>query len=106
MGGKTNPNVHVSVPGLASFIIKTPKDILAEYDHNPLYKPLGVRAAGRQNLATGEIDSSSLKFVEFIEYAPDYDESYLNSLIGKAKSSWADVGNADEWLRELRGGTN
>jgi hypothetical protein len=104
MGGKTNPNVHVSVPGLASFIIKTPKDVLAEYDHNPLYKPLGVRAAGRQNLSTGEIDS--LKFVEFIEYSPDYDESYLNSLISKAKSSWADVSDADEWLRELRGGTN
>ncbi len=36
----------------------------------------------------------------------DYDENYLNSLINKAKSSWSDVGDADEWLRELRGGTD
>jgi len=103
MGGKTNPNVHVSVTGLGTFRINTPRETLAQYDHNPLYKPLGVRAAGRQNLATGEIDSSSLKFVEFIDYAPDFDEPYLNSLIEKAKSSWADIGDVDEWLHELRG---
>jgi len=106
MGGKTSPNVHVNVPGLASIIIKTPKDILADYDHNPLYKPLGVRASGRQNLATGEIDAGSLKFVEFIEYAPEYDDTYLNSLINKAKVSWAGVNDADVWLRELRGAAN
>ena len=105
MGGKTNPNVHVSVAGLASYIIKTPKEILSEYEYNPLYKPLGVRTEGRQNLATGEIDTSSLKFVEFIEYAPDYDEKYLNALINKATTSWADVNDADAWLHELRGAT-
>lgn len=33
----------------------------------------------------------------------EYDESYLNSLIDKAKDSWADVQDADEWLRDLRG---
>jgi hypothetical protein len=103
MGGKTNPNVHVSVPGLATFKIQTPRDTLAQYDHNPLYKPLGVRATGRQNIATGEIDSGSLAFVEFIDYSPDYDEKYLDSLINKAQSSWADVPDADAWLRELRG---
>ncbi len=105
MGGKVNPNMHVSVPGLASFRIQTPRDTLAQYDHNPLYKPLGVRATGRQNIATGEIDSGSLAFVEFIDYSPDYDEKYLDSLIDKAQSVWADVPDADAWLRELRGET-
>ena len=103
MGGKTNPNVHVSVPGLASFRIQTPKETLAHYEHNPLYKPLGIRATGRQNMATGEVDACSLKFVEFIEYSQEYDENYINSLIDKAKDSWADVEDADEWLRDLRG---
>jgi hypothetical protein len=103
MGGASNPNVHVRVTGLKTFIIKTPREILAHYERNPLYKPLGVRAAGRQNPATGEIDAGSLKFVEFIDYTTDYDEAYLNSLIEKAKTSWADVADADEWLRELRG---
>jgi hypothetical protein len=35
---------------------------------------------------------------------PDYDEHYLNSLIGKAKESWADVEDTDAWVRELREG--
>jgi hypothetical protein len=103
MGGKASPNVHISVPGLGTYIIKTPRETLANYNHNPLYKPLGVRAAGRQNPGTGEIDSTSLKFVEFIDYFPDYDERYINSLIEKATSSWAGVGDIDEWLHELRG---
>ena len=87
MGGKVKPNVHVSVAGMPAVLIKTPKETLTNYERNPLYKPLGVRATGRQNLATGEIDTDSLDFVEFIEYNPDYDENYLNSLIGKAKES-------------------
>jgi hypothetical protein len=103
MGGKVSPNVHVSVPGFTSFRIQTPRETLAHYEHNPLYKLLGVRATGRQNIATGEIDSGSLSFVEFIDYSQDYDEKYLDSLIEKAQSSWADVPNADIWLRELRG---
>jgi hypothetical protein len=45
-------------------------------------------------------------FIEFITYAPDYDETYLNELINKASGSWADVADADEWLHELRGGLN
>jgi hypothetical protein len=38
-----------------------------------------------------------------IEYSSDYDANYLNSIISQAKNSWADIGNADEWLRELHG---
>ncbi len=103
MGGKTNPNVHVSVPGLATFRVQTPKEVLAHYEQNQLYKPLGVRATGRQNAATGEVDIGSLSFLEFIDYAPDYDEKYLDSLINKATGSWEGVVDADAWLHELRG---
>jgi len=105
MGGKVNPNVHVSVPGLGVFRIQTPKETIAKYDHNPLYKPLGIRASGRQNLATGEIDTGSLAFIDFVDYSEDYDEKYLQTLIAKAKNSWSDVHDADEWLHELRGAT-
>lgn len=105
MGGKTNPNVHVTVPGLATFRIQTPRETISHYEHNPLYKPLGVRAFGRQNIATGEIDSGSLVFVDFIDYSPDYDDNYLDSLIDKAQNAWADVPDADIWLHELRGAT-
>ncbi len=104
MGGKKKPNVHVSTPGLGSYIIDTPKEILADYENNPLYKPLGIRAFGRQNVITGELDYQSLRFREFIDYQPDYNEKYLNTLIDKAAESLADDINTDKWLRELRGG--
>lgn len=103
MGGKGNPNIHVTMPGVGSFAIDTPRNVLASYEKNPLYKPLGIRASGKQNLITGEIDKSSLKFIEFVEHAPDYDESYLNSLIEKSRETWRDIENPEEWIRELRG---
>jgi len=103
MGGKSKPNVHVSAPGIGSFIIETPKNVLSEYSGNPLYKPLGVRAIGRQNPVTGELDPGSLKFKDFVDYLPKYDEKYLNSLMDKAEETWVDIDDPDEWLHELRG---
>lgn len=68
-----------------------------------LYKKYGVRAVGKQNIETGEIDKSSLKLVELIDFTPKYDDEYLNSLILKAKAHWKNI-DADEWLTKYRGG--
>jgi hypothetical protein len=32
-----------------------------------------------------------------------YDESYLNSLIEKARSSWVGIHDVDEWVQDIRG---
>jgi hypothetical protein len=53
-------------------------------------------------LGTGEVDTQSLKFVEFIEYSPEYDEKYLESLIEQATGSWTGISDSDKWLRELK----
>jgi hypothetical protein len=98
-GGKKSPNVHVSAPDIGSFIIQTPKNILQNYERNPLYKPLGVSATGKQNLATGELDKHSLKFIGFVDYSNDYDEQYLNSLIEKASDSRGEIADPDEWFQ-------
>ncbi|MCX6177487.1 MAG: hypothetical protein NTZ00_09060, partial [Bacteroidetes bacterium] len=37
---------------------------------------------------TGEVDTSSLVFIELVDYQPKYDEDYLNGLRDKAKKSW------------------
>jgi len=103
MGGKGQPNIHVAMPGVGNFTIDTPREVLASYEKNPLYKPLGVRATGRQNLHSGEIDKSSLRFKEFIDYQLTYDEGYLKKLIDKASNTWRDIADPDEWVRELRG---
>ena len=64
---------------------------------------VGVRASGKQNVESGEIDARSLRLIELVDYDPKFDSDYLNDLISKAKKSWKGV-NPDEWLMNLRGG--
>jgi hypothetical protein len=74
-----------------------------EQEENVLYKKFGVRATGKQNLETGEIDTKSLKLVELINYNPKFDSDYLASLITKAKKRWKGM-DTNDWLINLRGG--
>lgn len=102
-GGKDKANLHLSTEEMGTVRIQTSIDFLKEYENNLLSKNFGVRATGKQHSKTGEIDTSSLKFVELVDYQPKYDESYLNNLITKASSTWSNVKNKDQWLREIRG---
>jgi len=103
VGGKTKANIHLDTDEFGSLAIETPKAYLQDQEENLLYKKFGVRATGKQNIETGEIDKSSLKLIKLIDFSPKYDDKYLNSLIAKAKSNWQDV-NPDEWLNNFRGG--
>lgn len=103
-GGKEKANVHIYTEELGRIIIQTPISFLEQYDDNLLYKNFGIRATGKQHSETGEIDTSSLQFVELVDYQPKYDEHYLSSLRDRAKKSWLSAINPDKWLNELRGG--
>jgi hypothetical protein len=103
-GGKDKANIHISTEEFGYLKIDTPISFLEEYDDNLLYKSFGLRAIGKQNSETGEIDKSSLKFLELIDYHPDYDEQYLSDLRKKAKKSWLKDIDPDEWLKQIRGG--
>ncbi len=102
-GGKDKANIHVLTEDLGSIRIQTPISFLEHYNDNLLYKTFGIRATGKQHSETGEIDTSSLKFVEIVDYHPKYDEQYLNNLIDKASNNWAQITDKDSWLREIRG---
>lgn len=102
-GGKDKANIHIVTEELGTIRVETPIAFLEKYEENILYKPFGIRATGRQHSETGEIDTSSIKFVELIDYNPTYDERYLKSLRAKARKSWKGV-DPDQWLRNLRGG--
>lgn len=102
-GGKTKANIHLDTDEFGFLAIETPKAYLQDQEENLLYKKFGVRATGKQNIETGEIDKSSLKLIQLIDFSPKYDDKYLNSLIAKAKSNWKDI-NPDEWLNNFRGG--
>lgn len=103
-GGKERANIHIYTEELGNVRIETPISFLKEYDENLLYKTFGIRAVGKQHSETGEIDKTSLKFLELIDYVQSYDEEYLKSLRDKAKKSWLAKVDANQWLREIRGG--
>jgi len=102
-GGKSKANIHLDTDDFGYLSIETGEQFLKEREENLLYKKFGVRAKGKQNIETGEIDTKSLYLIELIDYQPKFDNEYLNSLIKKAKQSWKNV-NPDEWLLNLRGG--
>jgi len=102
-GGKDRVNIHVNTEDLGVIRIETPQPILENLEENILYKSFGVRASGKQNIETGEIDKGSLVFIEMIDYSPKYDSDYLQKIRKKA-NSWLGSINPEDWLREVRGG--
>lgn len=102
-GGKSKANIHLDTDDYGYLSIETGEEFLKGIEENLLYKKFGVRASGKQNIETGEIDTKSLTLIELIDYQPKFDNDYLNSLIKKAKKSWKNI-NPDEWLLNLRGG--
>lgn len=100
-GGKDKSNIHLDTKEYGQVTIDADKEYLRNIEENLLYKEYGVRARGKQSLATGDIDLSSLKLISLQGYRPVYDEAYLNGLISKASKSWAGV-DVDSFLSELR----
>lgn len=101
-GGKSKANIHLDTQDYGYLSIATGQEFLKEREENLLYKKYGVRASGKQNTETGEIDTKTLSLIELVDYDPKYDDAYLNSLIKKAKKNWKDS-NAEAWLLSLRG---
>ena len=102
-GGKDKSNIHLDTKEYGQVTIDSNKDYLKNIKENLLYKEYGVRAIGKQSIATGEMDLSSLKLISLHGFRPVYDEGYLNGLIAKASVSWAGV-DVDSFLAEMRGG--
>ncbi|ENA1814443.1 hypothetical protein ABF174_001050 [Flavobacterium psychrophilum] len=103
-GGKDKANIHILTADFGTIRIQTPISFLEDYEENLLYKSLGIRALGKQHSSTGEIDTTTLKFLELVDYQPEYDDLYLKGLREKAKKSWLDGIDPDSWLKEIRGG--
>lgn len=103
-GGKDKANIHILTADFGTIHIQTPISFLEDYEENLLYKSLGIRALGKQHSSTGEIDTTTLTFLELVDYQPKYDDLYLKGLREKAKKSWLDGIDPDSWLKEIRGG--
>ena len=101
-GGKSKANIHLDTKDYGYLAIETGENFLKEIEENLLYKELGARVTGKQNIETGETDTRSLILVELINYQPKFDKDYLNSLIKNAKRSLKGI-NSDDWVLKLRG---
>lgn len=102
-GGKDKANIHILTEELGTLRIDTPIEFLEKYEENLLYKTFGIRAVGKQHIETGEIDRSTLRFVELIDYQPKYDEDYLRAIRNKAVNSWLNDIDPDKYISEIRG---
>lgn len=102
-GGKDKTSIQLNTENYGILTIHTTRSIIERIENNPLYKTIGLRVSGLQNIETGEFDRQSLYLLELIKYEPKFDPEYLNGLIERGKSHWADIDNPDEWLRNLRG---
>lgn len=103
MGGKTNPNLHISTEEHGTVIIQTTEEVLANQSDNRLYKYSGVHVHAKQNIKNGQLDKSDIKLLGFIEYEQSLDDNYLDNLINEASKSWTDIKDTDQWLAEIRG---
>jgi len=101
MGGKEKANFHIVTEDFGTLIIQTPKSEIEKIENNPLYKSYGIRAMGKQNSETGEIDKTNLKFLSLITYEPRYDLKYLQIL--RDNASWLKATDADTYINEIRG---
>jgi len=101
-GGKDKANIHLVTDELGTLYIQTPQEILANAEENILYKTYVIRARGKQNSDTGEIDKQSLTFINLIDYNTRYDDEYLKKLRTKAMN-WLNKINPDDWLKDIRG---
>ena len=101
-GGKERPNIHLQVDGQGMFVIDAQEKFLAGLKENILYHTMGVRATGRQNLQTGEIEKRSLRLIELIDYEQRFQEDYVKRLQAKA-SQWLKNVDPDQYLRDVRG---
>ena len=101
-GGKDKANIHLVTEELGTIYVQTPQKFLAEREENLLYKEFVIRAKGKQNSETGEIERNSITFIELIDYNKKYDEIYLRNLRNKAKNWLVNI-DPNDWLKEIRG---
>jgi len=101
-GGKDKANIHLTTEEFGTLFIQTPQEFLANIEQNILYKNYIIRAKGKQNSSTGEIDKQSLSFIELIDYNAQYDAQYLKKLRSKAMT-WLNKIEPEDWLKEIRG---
>lgn len=102
LGGAKKANAHVRLPDGSLLSVATERKVLKDDTQNRLYKPAMLRIRARYNVVTRELKDAQL--IEFVEYAPRFDEAEMERLTRRGAQAWRDVDDATAWVDELRGG--
>ncbi len=103
MGGAQKVNVHLRLDDSGDIVpVVTDQGYLQNQEQNRLYHKALVRVEAEQNTRTGKL--RHLRLLSFEDYEPRYDKAALDLLAEKSQEAWADVPDAAEWVRQLRGG--
>jgi hypothetical protein len=84
--------------------VGTERDVLRDDPTNRLYKQAMLRIKAEYNVLTRELRKA--KLVEFVEYAPKFDEADMARLTRRGAQAWKDVPDATAWVEDLRGERN
>lgn len=101
MGGVKSTNAHLRMQDGKSLTIKTDKQLIREQSENHVYHDVTIRIRAKLNLSTGELRDAEL--IEFVNYAPRYDDKQFRKMTAKGRKAWAEVEDPAQWVRELRG---
>lgn len=103
MGGVQKANVHIRLADSGQIVhVGTNQGYLKDQKENRLYRKVLVRVEADQHFRTREL--RNLRLLSFEDYEPRYDEAALDRFAEAGRQAWADVSDAAEWVRQLRGG--
>lgn len=101
-GGLTSPNIHLRLDDGSTLKIDATREQIREHERNPVYHSVVIRVELEEDLTTGE--KRNAKFIDFADYHPRIDEDEYRKATETGRAAWKDVGDAADWVREIRGG--
>jgi hypothetical protein len=103
MGGTQKANVHLKLDrGGKTFLVGASQGYLREQEENRLYHKALLHVRAEQHFRTGDL--RNIQLIAFADFRPAYDQEALDRFTAKGTEAWADVPDAAQWVREVRGG--
>ena len=101
LGGSDRVNAHIRLASGERLMVDTDRAVLRDDKVNRLYKSSMVRISAEYNVATRQHRNARL--IEFVDYAPQFDEPEFDRLTAVGRQAWKDVPDASAWVDALRG---
>lgn len=103
LGGTQKANVHLKLArGGKTLLVGASQGYLREQVENRLYHKALLHVRAEQHFRTGDL--RNIQLIAFVDYQPAYSEEALDRFAAKGAEAWANVPDAAQWVRDVRGG--